>query len=543
MDAVDVKVFDTLGKQGINGLTKSAVIYRDDSARFILVCFHCGNMFNECNAALLHIESHFQLANVMVNQTSTIDSQFTVDGSDMNDKLAMSPIRDNFAIKTEAPDEYSDIPLTITAVPIIQTVFCEDDEVKPMPKERKDTKERKPRKVKDSSVVKSSRKRAPMKNPYRCHVCSKICRDAPTLRGHLNRHRNAELLRINRCKKCDEYFKSAPTLRSHVLKVHLTRQTTDGIQYRNCDFVRYEEKESFTVEQHSCEFCTDKFYIKANLDLHVKTSHSSERRLQCSTCNAVFTAPKNYYAHQLEHKRAGSNTNEFDEKTAQARLETLVEERIDYEEGQLFHCRACDFTSETKTDIRSHIRKKHVYPMFPPPLEKRRQYICDYCGMQLKSKHALLKHFLIHTNTKTHQCRFCGKFFRLKSATKIHERQHTGEKPYQCHECGKAFISKGSLTTHRKTHEETTYPCEICGKVFRLSVHLGNHVKTHRVERDFKCTICSKTFNTRIYLMRHMEIHSERKHKCHFCDSTFNTGDGRRQHQRHKHKYEMGLPM
>lgn len=286
---MDIKVFDALRDQGINGLTKSAVIYRDESARFIYVCFHCGSMFNECKEALQHIESHFQFANVMVNQTSAIDSQLTKDGHDIIDKLAMSPTHDNVAIKTEAPDEYGhDIPLTISAVPIIQMMFCEEDEVKPESKKRKVTRETTSKNAKEESAVK--KKRVTKLHPYRCHTCSKVCTNTTILKGHLCRHTNAELLRINRCKECDEYFKSASTLRSHVLKVHLTTQSTDGSQ--NCDFVRYEEKESFAEERHACEFCTDKFYIKSNLDLHLKTNHSNARRLRCSTCNAVFTAPK-----------------------------------------------------------------------------------------------------------------------------------------------------------------------------------------------------------------------------------------------------------
>ncbi|KAG4068814.1 hypothetical protein HA402_004962 [Bradysia odoriphaga] len=542
METMDIKVFNALGKEGINGITKSAVIYRDESARFIYVCYHCGNMFDEINATLQHIESHFQLVNVMVDQTLTTHSQLTVDGNELNDKLALSPSHENFDIKTEIPDEFDDIP-AMSAVSIIQTMFSEEDEPKATEsREMKQIKNEKPKRVRKPSAV-PKKEAKPIENPYRCHICSTIFKNASTLRGHMNKHTNAEVLRINRCKECDEYFKSAPALRNHVLKVHLVRKTKEGIKCSMEDFNRYEEKESFKEELHSCEFCTHRFYIKSNLDVHVNASHSGERRLQCSTCNAFFTAPKNYYAHQSEHQRIGANTSEFDEPAALASIDALIDERISHENGQPYRCLMCDFTADIHHDIRAHIRRKHVYPMFPAPLELKKEYICDYCGVKLKSKHALSKHFLIHTNTKTHPCRFCGKLFRLSSTTTIHERQHTGEKPYQCHECGKAFISKGLLTAHKKIHEDTTYPCHICGKVFRLPHGYRNHVKTHRVERDHKCTICGKTFNTRIYWKRHMDIHSERKHKCHFCDSTFNTGDGRRQHQRHKHKYEMSLPM
>lgn len=50
------------------GMHKSAMIYRDDSARFIYACFHCDQMFNNINDTLQHIESHFQLTNVVFDQ-------------------------------------------------------------------------------------------------------------------------------------------------------------------------------------------------------------------------------------------------------------------------------------------------------------------------------------------------------------------------------------------------------------------------------------------------------------------------------------------
>lgn len=275
-----------------------------------------------------------------------------------------------------------------------------------------------------------------------------------------------------------------------------------------------------------------------------------------------------YYAHQSEHQRGITKAAEFDEIAALARIDALTGEHIIREEGQPYRCLMCSMTAELIHDLRAHIRKKHVYPMFPPPVEPKKEFICDYCGVCVKSKDALTKHFLRHTNTKSYPCRFCGKFFRLASTTKIHERQHTGEvraeseqhkiqastkylqiffvqlqKPYQCHECGKTFVSKGLMTAHKKNHEEKTYTCHICGKVLKFEANYRNHMRTHRVERDHKCTVCSKDFNNRLNLRKHMEIHSARRHKCYYCDSTFNTPDGRRQHQRHRHKSEMNLPM
>lgn len=136
---MDIKVFNALGNEGVNGVTKSAIIYRDESARFIYVCFHCGSMFNEIHTTLQHIESHFRLANVMVDQTTTIQSQLTVDGNEMKDKLAMSPTPDNFDIKTELADEFDDIHPALTVVPIIHAMDSEDDKPKPVKRKARDT--------------------------------------------------------------------------------------------------------------------------------------------------------------------------------------------------------------------------------------------------------------------------------------------------------------------------------------------------------------------------------------------------------------------
>ncbi|KAJ6609325.1 Zinc finger protein, partial [Pseudolycoriella hygida] len=246
-----------------------------------------------------------------------------------------------------------------------------------------------------------------------------------------------------------------------------------------------------------------------------------------------------YYAHQLEHKRVGLNINESEEVLL-ANFDACVDERIatnEHEFGQRsFSCLICNFTHDMHGDVRSHVRKLHIYKMFPRPLVPKKEFTCDLCGTRFTSKNGVRKHMEIHTNTRPYPCSICGKTFRLNSGRTIHERQHTGEKPFQCAECGKAFISQGLLTAHSKRHENTTYPCHICGKTFNLPSGYRNHVKTHRQDKPFKCTVCTKTFNTRLYLMRHLVIHSDKKYKCHFCDSEFNTGAGRRQHHRHKHK-------
>lgn len=145
----------------------------------------------------------------------------------------------------------------------------------------------------------------------------------------------------------------------------------------------------------------------------------------------LITFLQYYYAHQLEHQRVGPNVVERDDNILLDNLDACVDERIIYDEDEFkkrsFRCLICNTSYELHHDIRSHIRDRHVYKMFPPPIEPKKEFICDLCGLRLKTKAALKNHFLIHTNTKSHPCKICGKKFRQKSDRTIHERQHSGE--------------------------------------------------------------------------------------------------------------------
>lgn len=133
----------------------------------------------------------------------------------------------------------------------------------------------------------------------------------------------------------------------------------------------------------------------------------------------------------MEHQRVGPNIIERDDNVLLANLNACIEERIIYDENEQnersYRCLICNSQFEVPYDIRSHIRERHVYKMFPPPTEPKREFICDLCGMAMKSKAAVKNHLLIHTNTKSHPCTICGKKFRQNADRRIHERQHTGE--------------------------------------------------------------------------------------------------------------------
>lgn len=122
---------------------------------------------------------------------------------------------------------------------------------------------------------------------------------------------------------------------------------------------------------------------------------------------------------------------ERDDNVLLANLDACIDERIIYDENELneqsFRCLVCNVSFNAPYNIRCHIRDQHVYKMFAQPIEPKKEFICDSCGMRLKTKKALKNHLLVHTDIKPHACTTCGKRFRQNSDRRIHERQHTGE--------------------------------------------------------------------------------------------------------------------
>ncbi len=182
-----------------DGLHKSAIIYRDDSARFIYVCFHCGCTFNEINETLQHIESHFQLGNVKRDHLS-----------------------DCFALQSLATQETVDIKIE----PDSKKYAVEDNT---------------PR----SDLATSE----DVNRKFRCKVCNSIHSSKFLVRLHaLTAHINEPM----RCCVCKTTFTRTTYFENH-LKKHITKgdvswkSVTEGIpRSLDVDWSTYEEE----VEHH-----------------------------------------------------------------------------------------------------------------------------------------------------------------------------------------------------------------------------------------------------------------------------------------------------
>lgn len=85
-------------------------------------------------------------------------------------------------------------------------------------------------------------------------------------------------------------------------------------------------------------------------------------------------------------------------------------------------------------------------------------YQCSYpnCTRIFRTKFALKRHSLIHTNERRFKCEKCERSFLLPQYLREHMNIHTQEKPYICGigGCKETFRQAGKLSIHRRTHPE-----------------------------------------------------------------------------------------
>ncbi|KAG4079668.1 hypothetical protein HA402_010448 [Bradysia odoriphaga] len=535
-------------------MQKSAIIYRDASAQFIYVCYHCGCSFFESHSILSHIESHFEIINVMVDQVA----------EDVKEENTEQIEADSFAvifdhIKVEPFDDINDGGLLAsTSIPTYQY----DTQITEC---RTDSKEFIG--GKDSRNLETQKIPPPLRpnKQFTCGICGLSFKAKHIFSKHLEIHTNTksrECEKVHQCNECGKTFTTKGILTNHVLthnvsipfifdhiKVEPFDDINDGGLLASTSVPTYQYdtqitecrtdskeliggKDSRNLEmkkippplrpnkQFTCGICGLSFKAKhifsKHLEIHTNTkSRECEKVHQCNECGKTFTTKGILTNHVLTHNVSipfifdHIKVEPFDDINDGGLLASTSVPTYQYD-TQITECRTDSKELIGGKDSRNLETKK-----IPPPLRPNKQFTCGICGLSFKAKHIFSKHLEIHTNTKSHEC----------------------EKVHQCHECGKTFTTKGILTNHVLTHN-FSIPCKICGKVFKPGTYKG-HMETHRLDRPFKCQLCPKTFNTKPHLKKHNETHSSRKHPCRYCESEFNTGDALRLHSRRKHKDEL----
>lgn len=142
-------------------------------------------------------------------------------------------------------------------------------------------------------------------------------------------------------------------------------------------------------------------------------------------------------------------------------------------------------------------------------------YICEECGVKVKSKTLLAKHMKMHSTSPQH-CSQCFKVFSTPLQLTEHEERVHYPKKIQCSKCAKRFSTEKMLRTHNRL-EHVAALCKLCFVQFPSKTALKAHLDKHDV---LKCPQCEKTFvNKQTYRIHCKQCGSnEERVASFFCD-------------------------
>ena len=138
----------------------------------------------------------------------------------------------------------------------------------------------------------------------------------------------------------------------------------------------------------------------------------------------------------------------------------------------LFKCTKCDFESQSKKGLNTHITRKHTDTSklkFPKK--------CDLCDKDLDSETELRKHLKMHSYKEAKfQCEDCEFVGKTRETMDVHiGRYHTDK--FECGICERQMINFEDLEIHLNTCEK--YKCRWCWLETSTLPHMKDHTKEH----------------------------------------------------------------
>lgn len=172
-----------------------------------------------------------------------------------------------------------------------------------------------------------------------------------------------------------------------------------------------------------------------------------------------------------------------------------------------------------------------------------RQYQCSRCDRRFKLKDSLKRHVSVCKERSPTErvmnaadvCAVCSRSFTTEEALQEHMLTHVKRTSWLCDICGLVLKSASNYRGHVARHDEFAhefkYQCNTCKKRFKLKNRFEDHVKKHEIQQQYICSSCGKSFHSINGLRQHEILHGERKLQCKFCPSRFHRRDHLRIHE------------
>ncbi|XP_063434916.1 zinc finger protein 567-like [Mytilus trossulus] len=387
-------------------------------------------------------------------------------------------------------------------------------------------------------------------NKFECKTCFLMFDSGSLLKQHLVKHKTDTSTKII-CSCCKKTFKTKLKLRKHMRTKHMkypatqfTKKTFISLKCEKCGKV-FHRQDTFKshmkfheAPKHKCQICDKAFYLKTNLSKHKKTH---KKRLECQSCQAVFTDRENYELHNCQSNDPENFTRTYNSWVTEDGKHVcgICRKVFTKRRGLLTHrklhsiictshvCNICNKSYKTRNSLNKHVKIVH---------SGSRDFVCDLCGKSFKQQDTLNVHMRTHDNNRTeYECKVCGKFLSAQGALKVHMRTHVNLKPHMCDVCGMSFSQRGNLAKHMLSHSNNAnYRCEQCGKDFKYPDTWRTHQRSHALKaglddlkvmafgKFYRCEVCEKKFASASQYKVHMRTHTnERPYPCLRCGKSF----------------------
>ncbi|GLV34003.1 uncharacterized protein CBL_11114 [Carabus blaptoides fortunei] len=142
---------------------------------------------------------------------------------------------------------------------------------------------------------------------------------------------------------------------------------------------------------------------------------------------------------------------------------------------------------------------------------KSQKHTCALCSTLVRSRTALINHYLVHKDTKIKE--------NMATIDKCHEDEDMTF--YKCCVCMKEFPTKILLDKHSEYHAERPFYCERCNKCFKQTQNFLTHMNSHQHNTELKCDVCEFSTTFKLAYDRHMKRHAREEYRCPLCDKVF----------------------
>lgn len=274
------------------------------------------------------------------------------------------------------------------------------------------------------------------------------------------------------CDTCATVFETYKQLKQHSKKMHSRKPTLHCAKCNKSFQFKFKLLHHINVHLKpcKCEVCGKGFADQQSLKYHHSNKHSTDvdKPFKCEKCPQSFLKENSLKSHLKLHDRV--------------------------------NCSICNKTLSNIYNLKGHMSIMHN--------TEERQFICDVCGKEFKSRGAMDSHSVVHkelTREDGARCEICNVWISRKNRLRRHMVEIHESKETECDVCHKTYPNMKAMVNHRRNiHSGLTFECEICNKQFRRAINLKEHrAAAHTGEKLYKCEFCGMEMNSNANLYQH----------------------------------------